>query len=36
MGVSRRALAIRMERLGLAKQRSGWALGPVPLLEMEE
>ena len=36
MGVSRQALAIRMERLGLAKQRSGWALGPVPLLEMEE
>ena len=32
MGVSRRALALRLERLGLAKQRPGWTLRPTPAL----
>ncbi len=37
MGVSRQALAIRMEHLGLARQHSGWILRPVPALaETEE
>ncbi len=30
MGVSRRALAIRLEELGLTEQRPGWILRPVP------
>ena len=30
MGVSRRALAIRLEELGLTEQRPGWVLRPVP------
>ena len=37
MGVSRRALGIRMEQLGLTRQRGSWTLRPVPALaEMEE
>ena len=32
MGVSRRALAIRLEELGLAAQRPGWTLRPAPAL----
>ncbi len=37
MGVSRRALGIRMEQLGLTGQRAGWTLRPVPALaETEE
>ena len=30
MGVSRQALAIRLEGLGLIRQRPGWTLRPVP------
>lgn len=41
MGVSRRALAIRLEQLGLTGQRRGWTLRSVPALtpgtgELEE
>ena len=39
MGVSRQALGIRMERLGLARQRPGWTLRSAPVLipgEQEE
>ena len=32
MGVSRQALGIRMENLGLLRQRRGWTLRPVPEL----
>ena len=32
MGVSRQALGIRMERLGLLRQRPGWTLRPAPVL----
>ena len=41
MGVSRQALAIRLEQLGLTDNQGGWTLGPLPTLipeagELEE
>ena len=41
MGVSRQALAIRLEQLGFTEKRDGWTLGPLPTLipeagELEE
>lgn len=36
MGVSRQALAIRMERLGLTGQRGGWTLRSVPAIAKTE
>ena len=36
MGVSRQALAIRLEQLGLTGQRKGWTLRPVPVLTTGE